>query len=53
MLYAKHILEPLELKVEFPILLEIDNNGSVDLANNWIVEGRTRYGETRNFLKRA
>ena len=43
MLYAKQIVESLELKVKFPMFLEVDNKGIVDLINNWSVGGRTRH----------
>jgi len=36
----KH-LESIGLSVQLPILLEMDNKGAVDLANNWSVGGRT------------
>eukprot|EP00957_Ditylum_brightwellii_P172905 13163775-Ditylum_brightwellii.AAC.1 len=35
MLHCKGILESMEVKVELPMLLYIDNSGAVDLANNW------------------
>jgi hypothetical protein len=31
------------LKVKLPMILEMDNKGAVDLANNWIIGGRTRH----------
>ena len=43
MLFARQILESLQLKVELPMLLEIDCKGTVDLNNNWSVGGRTRH----------
>ena len=43
MLYAKQIVESLELKVKFPMFLEVDNKGIVDLINNWSVGGKTRH----------
>ena len=36
--------------MKFLILLEIDNNGTVDLINNWIVGWRTRHVETGQLL---
>jgi hypothetical protein len=41
MLYMKNILELLGLKVKLPMVLEMDNQGAVYLANNWSVGGRT------------
>jgi len=52
MLYIKQLLESMELKVELPMKLEIDNSGAVDLANNWSAGGRTRHMETRMFFLR-
>ncbi len=43
MLYVWHILKSMELKVKLPMILEMDNRGSVDLANNWSIGGRTRH----------
>ena len=34
------------------MILKVDNKGAVDLANNWMVGGRTRHTEVRvNFLR--
>jgi len=43
MLYVRHILESMGLKVKLPMIIEMDNMGAVDLANNWSVGGRTRH----------
>ena len=43
MLFARQILESLQLKVELPMLLEIDCKGTVDLNYNRSVGGRTRH----------
>ena len=40
----------MELEVELPIKLEIENSGAVDLANNWSAGGWTRHMETRMFF---
>ena len=40
--YCKNLLELMGLKVKLPMLLEMDNKGTVDLANNRSVGGRTR-----------
>eukprot|EP00957_Ditylum_brightwellii_P093311 7105893-Ditylum_brightwellii.AAC.1 len=50
MLYVKRLLESMGLLVELPIILEIDNSGAVDLANNWSAGGRTCHMETRMFF---
>ena len=53
MMYAKRIMESLELKVKLPMILEVDNKWIVDLVNNWSVRVRTRHVETRQlFLRR-
>ena len=49
---ARKVLEALDLKVKLPMLLEMDNKGAVDLANNWTVGGRTRHIETRQLFLR-
>ena len=46
------LLESIGLQVELPMLLEMDNKGAVDLANNWSVGGRTRHDEVRNHFFR-
>jgi hypothetical protein len=43
MLYMKNVLQSLGLKVKLPMVLEMDNQGAVNLANNWSVGGRTRH----------
>ncbi len=43
MLYIYHSLKSLKLKVELPMVLEMDNSGAVDIANSWSVGGRTRH----------
>jgi hypothetical protein len=50
MLYAMRVIESLGLKVEKPMILEIDNKGAVDIANNWSVGGRTRHINTRFYF---
>jgi hypothetical protein len=37
MLYAKNLLEPIELIVKLPMMLEINNKGAVDLINSFTV----------------
>jgi hypothetical protein len=38
--------------VQFPMILEFDNKGIVDLVNNYSVRGRTRHVETRQYFLR-
>ena len=42
----------MELEVELPMLLEMDNSGAVDIANSWSVGGRTRHVDVRNYFLR-
>jgi hypothetical protein len=44
---VRHILESMELKMKLPMILEMDNKGAVDLANNWSIGGRTRHVDVR------
>ena len=41
MIHQKYILEFMGLQVELPMILEIDNQGAVDLASNRSAGGRT------------
>ena len=52
MLYTYNVLTSLELQVELPMILEMDNKGAVDLANNWRVGGRTRHVDVRHHFLR-
>ena len=52
MLYVYHLIESLGQKVNLPMLLEMDNKGAVQLANNWSVGGRTRHVDVRNHFLR-
>jgi len=47
MVYEYHLLKSIGLKVQIPMILEIDNKGAVDLINNWSVSGRTRHMDIR------
>jgi len=40
MLYVHCLMESLELEVELPMVLKIDDFGAVDIANSWSVGGR-------------
>ena len=40
-LFMKNILKSLGLKVKLPILASVDNDGAVDIGNNWSFGGRT------------
>jgi len=52
MLYVMRVLESFGLTVKKTMMLEMDNKGAVDLANNWSVGGRTRHIETRQHFLR-
>ena len=52
MLYTYRMLTSMGLQVEMPMVLEMDNKGAVDLANNWSVGGRTRHVDVRNYFLR-
>ncbi len=43
MIYQKNTLESIGLKVELPMVLEMDNRGAIDLINSFCVEGCTRH----------
>ena len=52
MMYCYRIVTSLGLKVELPMVLEMDNKGAVDLANNYSVGGRTRHVDVKFFFLR-
>jgi hypothetical protein len=43
MIYQENTLESIGLKVELPMVLEMDNKGAVDLVNSFSVGGCTRH----------
>jgi len=45
-MYVKHLLESISLRVELPMIFEMDNKWEVDLINNYSVAGRTHHMET-------
>ena len=52
MLFQKHLVESMGLQVELPMILEIDNKGAIDLANNWSATGRTKHVDVRHHFLR-
>ena len=50
MLYIMRVLESVGLNVKKLMLLEMDNKGAYDLANNWSVGGRTCHIESKHFF---
>jgi hypothetical protein len=53
MLYMKNVLESLRLKVKLPMVLEMDNQGAVYLANNWSIGSRTRHIDVQSVFLRS
>ena len=52
MMFVYHILKGFELEIQLPMVLLCDNKGTVDLANNWSVGGRTRHVDVKqNYLR--
>jgi hypothetical protein len=52
MLYMKNVPESLGLKVKLPMVLEMDNQGVVYLANNWSSGGRTIHIDVQSVFLR-
>ena len=52
MLYTYQMLTLMGLQVNLPMILEMDNKGAVDLANNWSIGGRTRHVDVMNYFLR-
>ena len=51
-MFVMHLLVSIGFQVELPMVLEMDNKGAVDLANNWTVGGRTRHQSVRKAFLR-
>ncbi len=52
MMYQKNTLESIGLKVELPMILEMDNKGAADLLNSFSVGGRTRHIDVKQCFLR-
>jgi hypothetical protein len=52
MLYLFNLIKSIGCRVKLPMLLEVDNKGAVDLANNHKVGGRMRHVDVRNHFMR-
>eukprot|EP00957_Ditylum_brightwellii_P011861 893952-Ditylum_brightwellii.AAC.1 len=52
MLFAMRVLNSMQLQVELPMTLFIDNKGAVDFSNNWSIGGRTRHIEVKQYFLR-
>ena len=52
MLFVMEVVESIELLVEKPMELHVDNKGVFDIANNWTIGGRTWHIATKcTFLR--
>jgi hypothetical protein len=40
----------LELKVELPMVFEMDNRGAVDIANSWSADGRIHHVDMHSYF---
>ena len=47
-----HVLQSLGLTVNLPMILEVDNQGAIHLANNWSIRGCTRHIDVRQCFLR-
>jgi hypothetical protein len=52
MVYQKNTLESIGPKVEYPMVLEMDNRGAINLINSFSVGGRTRYIDVKQCFLR-
>ena len=46
------IIEPIELKVKKPKIIQVDKKGTVDLANGWLIGGGTKHIWTFHWTSR-
>mmetsp|Transcript_25862 Transcript_25862/g.36813 ORF Transcript_25862/g.36813 Transcript_25862/m.36813 type:complete len:91 (+) Transcript_25862:509-781(+) len=52
MLYVYWLLTEMSLKVQLPMILECDNKGAIDIANNWLSSGQTWHMDVKvKFLR--
>jgi len=51
-LFVWRIIKSIGLKVKLPMILELDNKGAVDIANNWSVAGRRKHIDTKQYFVR-
>jgi hypothetical protein len=52
MLSHMRLLQQLKLKVKLPMIMYIDNQGAIDLINNWNCGGQTRHIDVRLYFLR-
>ena len=41
--FVRKVVESMELKVQLPMILYVDNTGAIDLDENWSTTGRTKH----------
>ena len=47
MLYVNNVLNSINLEVDLPMILEIDNQGGVDMTKGRVYNGRTKHIQVR------
>jgi hypothetical protein len=47
MMYVMRLLTYMKLQVKLPMELGVDNQGAIDIINNWSSTGRTRHMDTK------
>ena len=52
LIYVKQLLGSMGLTVKTPIIVKVDNKGTVDLANGWSTGGNLKHVEVRQFFIR-
>ena len=50
MMYMYRLMKSLKLKVELPMVLEIDNSRAANVANSWSVGGRMCHVDVHNYF---
>ena len=45
--FVRQILESMGVRVKLPMLLNVDNTGAINLANNWSTTGKTKHIDVR------
>lgn len=46
-IFAKNVIESMGIKMEFPIVINVDNTGAIYIANNYTVGQRTKHIDVR------
>jgi hypothetical protein len=52
MLFAKNMMDSLNLRVTLPMKLQVDNKSVIDIVNGWSIGGRTRHFDTKQMFLR-